>query len=302
MSKDFNGIAFYLVGYKGHKVLKSFIDKYGSSAISFVVCGSEAGTRGDYLSKISELCITNSIIYFDINSPLPSSIKKFTGWKFAVGWKRIISNKSKLIVLHDSLLPKYRGFAPLVNALISGEKKVGVTAIMASDDYDKGDIIDKEEINVCYPIKIYDLMQSVTPLYSILIFRIYELINNKFKISTSSQVEEDATYSIWLNEQDYFINWEWSSEKIKRFIDATGYPYDHARSILNGKVVKFVDSLIVDDVYIEDRDRHIGKVIFMKGDMPILICGSGLLMISSLLNNHEKKIKINFRSKFENYE
>ena len=45
----------------------------------------------------------------------------------------MIKNSENLIVFHDSLLPKYRGFAPLVSQLINGEEYLGVTAIFTND-------------------------------------------------------------------------------------------------------------------------------------------------------------------------
>jgi methionyl-tRNA formyltransferase len=54
--------------------------------------------------------------------------------------------------MHDSLLPKYRGFAPLPNALINGEREVGVTALFASEEYDMGDIVCQRRLAVEYPM------------------------------------------------------------------------------------------------------------------------------------------------------
>ena len=48
----------------------------------------------------------------------------------AIGWRRLISGiEGRLIVLRDSLLPKYRGFAPTVAQLLAGESEIGVTAL-----------------------------------------------------------------------------------------------------------------------------------------------------------------------------
>ena len=49
-------------------------------------------------------------------------------------------------------MPKYRGFAPLVNSLVNGEKIIGVTALFASEEYDNGDIIMQSSVDITYPI------------------------------------------------------------------------------------------------------------------------------------------------------
>jgi methionyl-tRNA formyltransferase len=57
-----------------------------------------------------------------------------------------------LVVFHDSILPQYRGFNPLVSALINGDSRVGVTA-MGTDEFDKGDIIGQRTIAINIPSK-----------------------------------------------------------------------------------------------------------------------------------------------------
>src|SRR5690606_39106999 len=84
----------------------------------------------------------------------------------AAGWRWLINYQlSQLVVLHDSLLPKYRGFNPLVTALLARDKEIGVTAILANKDFDCGDIVDSKAISVTYPIKISDAIGNVSKLY-----------------------------------------------------------------------------------------------------------------------------------------
>ena len=96
-----------------------------------------------------------------------------------------------------------------------------------------------------------------------------------------------------------FYYWSWSVEKIRRFVDSVGYPYDNAKSFLNGKVVKFIDIEVVSDVFVEHRWRHIGKVIFIKYGMPIVVCKDGLIGLKDIRDEKDSKIFINFRSRFE---
>ena len=86
-------------------------------------------------------------------------------YQLAIGWRWLISGTENLIVLHDSLLPKYRGFAPLVNSLINGEQEIGVTAIWAGPEFDAGEIIFQEKAGICYPIKIQEAIEIVSGLY-----------------------------------------------------------------------------------------------------------------------------------------
>ena len=82
-------------------------------------------------------------------------------FSIAVAWKWLIKQKDILIVLHDSLLPKYRGYLPLVSQLINGEKEIGVTSFFANDKYDEGDIIYSSKIDIKYPITIEQAINQI---------------------------------------------------------------------------------------------------------------------------------------------
>jgi methionyl-tRNA formyltransferase len=101
-----------------------------------------------------------------------------------------------------------------------------------------------------------------------------------------------------LDNKDYLINWSWSAEKIKRFVDAVGYPYDGAKTFLDGVIINFVDVEVVDDVFIENRNRHLGKIIFMKNKFPIAVCQKGLLKLVDIRDDENKAIEVKFRSRF----
>ena len=103
---------------------------------------------------------------------------------------------------------------------------------------------------------------------------------------------------MWLDQEDYFIDWQWSAEKIKRFVDAVGFPYDGAKARLNEKVIKLEVVQVVDDVYVEHRERHIGKVIFID-TAPIVVCTSGLLKLLTITDVSGQPLNINFRSRFK---
>ena len=118
-------IAFYLMNEKGFYTLNKFIKKFTSSNIDYIVSSIDKNMKKDYFKEIKQLCKKYKITFFDRNSDYFKKEKKFAGYKFAIGWRWIIQNSTNLIVFHDSLLPKYRGFAPLVNSLVSNENRGG---------------------------------------------------------------------------------------------------------------------------------------------------------------------------------
>jgi methionyl-tRNA formyltransferase len=261
---------------KGFEVLKSVILIH-KEILAFVVIGKDSNIENDFSDEIAKLCELNSLQYF-FRGREPSADKNH--YIFAISWRWMIKHPSnKLIVFHDSLLPKYRGFAPLVNMLINGEKQIGVSAIFGASEYDKGDIIEQKSTSITYPLKIADAVKINNNNFLALVEILLKKISKSNKIIATPQSELNASYSIWRDFDDYYIDWSQSASEIKRLIDAVGSPYLGARSrISNGDEIVIEDAEVVADVYCELR--HIGKVIFVEDEKPIIVCGSGLLKLT----------------------
>lgn len=292
-----NKIALYLMNKKGYSVLKALLSKNFTNHIKFIVGAQDKNVKEDYFQDIKDLCLDNNVEFYERRI---NEIPKFDGYKIAIGWRWIISDSERLIVFHDSLLPKYRGFAPLVSMLINGEKEIGVTSLFAEKSYDTGDIIYQFSKKITYPIKIKKAIDKVSSLYSKLAIKIIEEIINDNKLPRKKQDESKASYSLWRDYDDYFVDWNNSSEKIKRKVDAVGFPYKGAKAFLNDKEITIKSCEIVSDLNIENRD--IGKVIFKEKDRPVVVCGKGLLKIKeSIYTDTGNEISpINkFRSRFK---
>jgi methionyl-tRNA formyltransferase len=285
-------INLYLLGFKGLKALTN-LDQLQLDYISLVIIGQDKNIDNDYSDKIEFLCIRKGL-NFKIQNETSQLKAEFS---IAIGWRWIIKDNSNLIVFHDSILPKYRGFNPLVTALINGDEEIGVTAIKGSNDYDKGEIISQETMSIKYPIKINDAIEKVSILYSRLLKESIMKIHTR-NIESYSQNENYSSYSLWRDEKDYKINWSLDSNRIKRFIDAVGYPYKGAYTLLNGNKIIIKHSEIVKDVQIINRD--VGKVIFKNGRSFTIVCGEGLLKVHKFYNENNHPIDLNkFRLRFE---
>jgi len=280
---------------KGFKILEFLIKYDYQSIIKSVTSSRDINLVKDYYDEIKTLCDSNNIAFYNKTS----TNKTKAEYSIAISWRWIIKDVVKLIVLHDSLLPKYRGFAPLVNSLKNGEEKIGVTALYAVEEYDKGDIIFQSSQQIKYPITIQQAIDRITTNYFEAVKFIFEKIKKGESIQAQRQNEEEATYSLWLDEEDYSIDWKQSSEFIKRFIDATGYPYAGAFSIADGIKLRILEAQVEEDVFIENRKE--GKVIFFKNEHPVVVCGKGLIKLSKIISDTDglnvlplKKFRVRF--------
>tara|TARA_R110002020_G_scaffold181520_1_gene376569 strand:+ start:11530 stop:12408 length:879 start_codon:yes stop_codon:yes gene_type:complete len=290
-----NKISFLIMGQKGYEVLKFMIQKH-KNLIGTVVSAEDKSIQEDYYDEIKQLCVDNKIPFF--NRKQEYSIQ--TKYAFAIAWRWLLFLEDvKVIIFHDSLLPKYRGFNPLVSCLLNEEKLIGVTALFASEKFDCGDIIDQKSIEIEYPIKLQKAIDKIAQCYVKLVDSIVANIKQNKTIEGCSQNEKEATYSVWRDIEDYRIDWSKDSNYIKRFIDALGFPYNSASSMVNGRLTRISEAQIVEDVKIENR--YPGKVLYKENNNPVVICGTGLLKIVSLLDNETREELLplrKFRTRF----
>lgn len=291
-------IGFYLLGYKGYECLRHYLNNHDSDTIDFIFIGRDNGVENDYYHEISNLCRTYSLRVLEKNDVARISIKPDM-IRVSIGWRWMIPQSERLVIFHDSLLPKYRGFAPIVNALIDGEDYVGVSALWATDDYDVGDIISQRKLAVCYPVKVLDVIKSIVPLYVELLLDISHKFFAGIEMEIQKQDSKYATYSLWRDAQDYEVCWHRDSGYIKRMVDAVGPPYKGAISSLNGRKVRINDVEVVEDVVISDRKHHVGKVIKIDCKSPVVVCGEGLIKITKFVDVESGKTPVyNFRARF----
>jgi len=291
-------IVFYLLGKKGFKVLEQIILNNNYYMVKHVVVARDINVENDFYNEIISICKKYKIEFSD------RSVWKntYSDYSIAIGWRWLIDESfSKLIVIHDSILPKYRGFAPLVNMLINSENQIGVSAIFASKEYDKGEIIFQDTSKINYPIKINEAIEIVIKNYINVVNKLINDIKVGKQLKGETQNESLATYSLWRDEDDYLIDWSKDSNYILNFVNALSYPYKGACTYLDNDKLRVLEVEIVEDVFIENRD--VGKVIFVESGLPTVVCGKGLIKITKLLSDNEKlellPIK-KFRLKFKN--
>lgn len=267
-------VNLYLMSSKGLSVLQSVISSGFKDLIHGVCIGQDSNVLKDYSEDIRLLCESSGVHWRYRSEGPPLAEAQYS---IAVSWRWMLREVPNLIVIHDSLLPRYRGFSPLVSQLINGEPDIGVSAIWAQQEYDAGDIIYQASITIAYPIKVRSAIAAIGQCYNEAIIYILRRLSEGKELSSTPQNHASATYSLWRDDQDYWIDWHQSSERVSRLIDALGMPYKGARSLLNGKKIIIHEASALPDLFIENRCP--GKVIRMQEGFPVVVCGSGLLVI-----------------------
>jgi methionyl-tRNA formyltransferase len=285
------------LGEKGYRVVKALFENTDDHELVCVI-GQDFDVDEDYSSELSGFCVLNKIKFYKREEfTLECSVYDLV---LAAGWRWIIKGvpEEKLIVFHDSLLPRYRGFAPLVTALINKEKVTGVTALFGAKNYDTGNIVLQKTMDIKYPTKIEVEIHKISSIYAEMAVELVAKCNgNVGNILGYQQDEAKASYSLWLDEEDYRINWSGDAKDIEHFISCVGYPYRGATAVLNGERVRVTKGIAIADVKIENRTP--GKVITLESGSPVVVCGAGLIALLEVWGeNGESRLPLKyFRSR-----
>ncbi|OXS25608.1 MAG: methionyl-tRNA formyltransferase [Acetobacterium sp. MES1] len=145
--------------------------------------------------------------------------------------------------IHGSLLPDYRGAAPIQRAIIDGKKKTGVTIMLMSEGMDTGDMLSKAEYPITESTTFLDLYRSLSLLGGHLLIETME----KFLAGALKPVPQDnsvATYAEKILKDTGYINWHKSSREILYLINGTD-PVPGAYIVYNDEKIKCFSPEIV---------------------------------------------------------
>lgn len=150
---------------------------------------------------------------------------------------------------HGSLLPKYRGGAPIQRAIINGEKETGITLMYMSEKMDEGDILFKEAIPIAIDDTNETLFRKLSDLaLKMLLEHLDEIINGN--VRPIKQDHAQATYAYNLKKEDEFINFNDDVLKVYNHIRGL-LSNPGAYGIIDGKKLKFHKVRYINEVLTE---------------------------------------------------
>jgi len=247
---------------------KKFVSGPGVSPIAAVVTQSPKPTGRKQIltySPVDKWAHEHKIdIFYQSSELIKNSVKADIGVLAAYGEiipKIVIDTfPHGILVVHPSLLPKYRGASPIQGAIANGDKQVGVTIIKMDEKMDHGPIVSqfKEETK---PDDTTDTLRA--RLFERSKEVIAEMIEPYLqgKIKPKEQNHDEATYTKIITKQDGFIEAEsFTSEaaKAERFIRAM-QPWPQAWTLIGKKRLKILKAhlesgkLILDEVQLEGK-------------------------------------------------
>ena len=153
--------------------------------------------------------------------------------------------KKGFINIHASILPKYRGAAPIQRSIMNLEKKTGISIMKMTEKLDSGPVYKKYEINVKAQDNFEKLSRDLSNLAS---ENIIDNINNIFdsNVQFENQDHSKATYANKIKKNEAIINWNMSAENILGKINGL-YPNPGACFYYNGERYKILEAEVNDN-------------------------------------------------------
>ena len=192
--------------------------------------------------------------------------------------------KGCAINLHASLLPKYRGAAPVNWAIIRGEKETGVTVFKMDEYMDKGEIILQRKTDISLSDTAVSLAEKLSKIGAEVLLEAIDLIEQK-KATFITQDESRASSAPKLKKGDGLINWEAAASEIHNRVRGL-QPWPGAFTYLENRLLKIRQSQIVGN----EQGGNPGEIIDVSEKGILVQTGRGGLLITVLQLEGKKEM------------
>ncbi len=204
-----------------------------------------------------------------------TELKKYSADCFVVVAFKILPKeiftipKLGTVNVHGSLLPAYRGAAPINWAIMNGDTETGVTTMLIDAKVDTGDILLQERVKITDLMTAGELHDILANKGASILIKTLEMLD-KEQINPISQNSSNATKAPKIDKQTAAIDFNMSSKKVHNQIRGLS-PYPGAYTFIKNKKIKFLKSVVIHGL--EKLDS--GKIISLESDCFTVSCANG---------------------------
>lgn len=188
--------------------------------------------------------------------------------------------------VHGSILPEYRGAAPMQRAIIDGKRETGVTTMMMDVGLDTGDMLVVEKM----PIEENDNFETVHDKLGAIGAHALLVTLEQMKNGTLVRTKQDdalANYAAKIEKEDCRIDFSCSAQEVHdliRGLSPIPLAFTHTP---DGKLLKILASEVAN---IHTTNASVGEVVSLDGGKITVACGSGYLSVLSVLPEGKKRM------------
>ena len=188
--------------------------------------------------------------------------------------------------IHASLLPRWRGAAPIQRAIQAGDKETGITIMQMDAGLDTGDMLLKKVCGISHKDTAETLHDKLATLGAEAIIDALKLLREE-ELRPIAQNNENATYAAKITKEEVQINWCLAAEEIERSVRSYN-PYPGASSNLNNQPIRVWQAKVG-----AEKSGAPGEIVDVLKNEIVVACGSGTLNIEILQRPNAKALKTN---------
>lgn len=200
------------------------------------------------------------------------------------------------INVHGSILPQYRGAAPIQWCLYNGDRQTGITTMLMDEGLDTGDMLLKDYTDISLLDNAHEIAAKLASQGANLLIETLQKLEKK-EIQAITQNDSEATYASLINKEDFMIDWNKSAIEIHNQI--RGF-YPNCFTSFRGDKLKIMATVPLDKDYtrelnenhealnkvidsLEDTPEKLGEFVsLVKNFGPVIQTGKGLLLLSQI--------------------
>lgn len=176
--------------------------------------------------------------------------------------------------VHASLLPRWRGAAPIERALLAGDKESGVTIMQMDEGLDTGAMLNKEVVQIGANDNRIDLENKLQIAGQTALLRTLDDLEN-YQSHATIQDDEESSYAAKLDKSEALIDWRLSASEIDRQVRA-GIGRNPAYAILNDQRLRILEASVSPSNYSVEP----GQIVENDKAHFMVSCGSGALTVN----------------------
>ena len=190
------------------------------------------------------------------------------------------------INVHASLLPKYRGAAPIQRCIIDGEDKTGVTIMYMEKGLDTGDMILKKEVEITRDDNYESLHDKLANIGTIALKEALKLIENG-NFTREKQNDELSNYAPMIDKETAKIDWSKNAEDVFNLVRGL-YPYPKAYTTYDAKLFKICKAEVTD----KKSNSKFGEITNVYKDSFEVECGDFNLKVTKIQTEGKKEMEV----------
>lgn len=180
--------------------------------------------------------------------------------------------------LHYSLLPRWRGAAPVQHAVMAGDEVTGLTTFVLDQGMDTGPVLATREVPIGTSDTSGDLLEELTDLgANVLVESVVGLVDGS--LTPVPQPAEGATLAPKIDAEDVRIDWEQPAEQVSALVRGAN-PRPGAHTTWRGERCKVWEARVADQAAAADTAP--GTVVDTSEDGPVVACGRGAVVLRTV--------------------